>query len=428
MGRSAANPARSGGLWLILSPLFILAVMWLISLVGYGYASAVRDDLLYLRHMAEAENLREDATALSFVWLGLAFSAFGAGCWVATTRPVLPTKFPEWSDDKAIRALSYAFGFVALVAFLWVGLTVIQVGPGRLISLANSNNSYAREVILNGSFPGGRLISNGFMGIAVFSAMFIAMPRSRPLRPERRILAIFFLLISLAYLGLIPILTAGRINFFAAVIASYVAICMVRKRFYGIAYIPVALSLLAVVWGAKQYFTLRHVLDVSLFDQVTQGILFYLYNDTLNALNVVGNHADSYTLGWNSLRFLFFFTFTDSEILTATAFQRAHLAQYMGGGEFPLLTAPYADFGVFGILVVIVFGFLCQSAYRVARRNPPMAALYGFVFAGLVLSIHSSYLTLQDPVFSMILVALLVKASSQRPLVVRRVPRFRATR
>lgn len=403
---AAKVQARRGSvLWTLISPINIMGAIWVIALLIYGYASRARGDMLYFRFMAAQENLREHASTLSFVWLGFAFAAFAVGTLLVPRQVGMPSPAANaWSDVKATRILLAAFAVVATVAFLWLGVTVLKVGAGRLIALAASDNVQAREIILNGAFPGGRIISNGFIGLAAFSAMFLAKPRAIPLPATTKIMAGLIFVISLTYLGVVPILTSGRINFFAAIIASYVAICIVKRRIYGVAYLPIAFVLLITVWTAKQYFTLRHVLQVSAFDQSFQGLIFYVYNDMLNAMNVIGHLGEHYQWGYNSLRFAYFFTFTDGIALKWIGQSNYYLTAYVGGGEYPMLTAPYVDFGWFGLLTLVAFGAFSQFTFLKARSDPAMGALYGIVFAGLLLSIHSSYLTLQDPVFSMIMV------------------------
>ena len=387
-------------LWFILSPAVCVLVIWLIGLLAFWIASGLRDDLLYLRFMAAAVNLREEATLTSVVWLIMAYLAFLVGTLLVRPRP--PSAVPLWSDRSALNALTVAFVIIFTVAFLWAGTTVLTIGLGRMIALANSNNIYARELLLEGAFPGGRLISNGFIGTAVFSAMFLAKPRQQRLPAEAMVRVWLILAVSLAYLGLIPILTSGRINFFVSIIAAYVAVSVIRGRFSGLVYIPFGIALLIVVWSAKQYFSLRHVMNVSLWDQSYQGLLFYLYNDIINAMNIVGNLDGNYNLGYYSMRFMFFFTFTDGAILNATEAARMSVGQYIGGGEFPMLTSPYVDFGYAGILLLVVFGAFSQWAYQLARTERVFGALYGLVFAGLIMSIHSCFLTSQDLVFGMI--------------------------
>jgi|GEM_PF-5956634 len=404
---------RDSILWTLIAPANVMAAIWLLALATFAYVSQFRDDLLYFRFMASQENLWDQATGLSFVWLGFAFGAFLLGTMIVPRRIGTPSPAARgWSDARATRMLFIAFAVVASVAFLWLGVTVVKVGLGRLIALAASDNIHARELILNGAFPGGRMISNGFIGLAVFSAMLLAKSRPVPLSVTTKLMIGVIFVISLTYLGVVPILTSGRINFFAAIFASYIAICVVKRRIYGVIYLPIGALLVAVVWTAKQYFSLGHVMQVSMFDQSFQGVIFYLYNDMLNALNVIGHVGDHYQWGYHSLRFVYFFTFTDGVVLKFISSSSYHLAPYIGGGEYPMLTAPYVDFGLFGLAVLTARGAFSQYAFLKARADPAMGALYGIVCAGLLLSVHSSYLTLQDPVFSMIMVAGLVFLSN----------------
>jgi hypothetical protein len=290
------------------------------------------------------------------------------------------------------------------VAFLWIGVAIIQFGGiFNMAALAASENRSARELIVSAAFPGGRLISSGFIGLAVFSAACLGSS-ARTGSPTRLGLKAI-LLFSLLYLAVVPILTSGRINFFVAAIGAYVAAAMAAQRLIAFRYAMAGILALAVSWTAKQYFSLGHISDASATDQAVEGLLFYFYNDILNALNPIGNMDGNYTLGWYSARFVFFLTFTNEIFRKAIAENLAHVGNWMTAGEVPFLAAPYVDFGVLGLVVIFLAGYFCKRAYHRANRQIHYLAIYGLCFATIVMSIHNSYLTSQEIVYNIILVA-----------------------
>lgn len=148
-------------------------------------------------------------------------------------------------------------------------------------------------------------------------------------------------------------------------------------------------------------------MQISPIDQAIQGFLFYVYNDFSNAINPIGNLDGRFSYGWESLRFIFYFTFTEDFGLAIVRENDAYIGHIKVAGEIPMLSAPYVDFGLFGIPLLAAMGYFCQRVYYLARFDNAFAPMYGLVFAALVLSVHACYLTSQDSVFNLIIVFLL---------------------
>jgi len=223
--------------------------------------------------------LSDQSTILSFVWLIIAFLFFFAG---ATLTPIL-FKYEKFNQNtingnKLFQLFIRLFLFTSAVAFLWVGVAIIQFGGvSSLVTLAQSDNLVARDVILAASFPGGRLISSGFIGSSVLAAYLLV----KVTNPMRKKIIILIFILSMTYLALIPILLSGRINFFVAAIASFITASYAQQRLIGINYILIGILTLSMVWTAKQYFSLGQTegaLGVSATDQGLEGMLFYFYN------------------------------------------------------------------------------------------------------------------------------------------------------
>lgn len=368
--------------------------------------------MLYFRYMVQAERVTNQATFLSFVWLIIAYASFAVGAFVARRSRGGAQRVAELPLQRTTTVVVAAFLFTCAVAFLWIGVAIIELGGlARMAALAVSNNMVARDVLLSAAFPGGRLISTGFIGLSVFCAAYLTQKRPVQLEIVQAIPFVIVFVISMTYLFFIPIIMSGRVNFFTAVIASYAAVCLSQGKFVGIRYMPIPIALLIAVWSMADYYALRHVIQISAVDQAYQGILFYFYNDVSNAMNVIGKIDGHYGYGWNSLRFVFFLTFTDGAFLSLFRDNVYYLAQFRPGGEFPLLTAPYADFGIFGILFLIILGYITSHYFYKSFSDPIYSTIYGMLFAGLLLSVHASYITNQETVYNIILISVLIWAS-----------------
>ena len=388
-------------------------------------ASSLGNEYAYFHYMIAQEMLIDDSTLSSYIWLLIAILTFSSGAFFFSVsrrqHSVPPQSYQsiqffasQIDQNAAVKALCIAFFATFLVAFSWVGSAIFQFGGvTKLMSLAASENRLAREVLLNASFPGGRLISSGFIGIAVYSAALIGAGRSDTSIRKSYLVGCIYIL-AMAYLAVIPILLSGRINFFVAMIGSLVAYSYSSRRLISGRYVILGVGFLVAVWTAKEYFVLGHIAnDVTVASQGLEGLAFYIYNDLLNVLNTIGKFDGNYTYGWYSLKFVFFFTFTDKEFFQYIAEAREALGYYVTAGEIPLLGAPFVDFGVFGFIVLFGLGFWVQYAYFQSARNIAYVAIYGLLFAGLILSVHSSYITSQEVIYSVLLVRLLARISQK---------------
>ena len=413
------KPGVGYGLFNFLTaPLVVVPLIWLVALAVYFTLVTSGADYAYFNRLVSIEGSVDDANWASFAWLTASAFAFVVGVMVidqTATVKAISSNLKFNGPTSAVRVVTVAFSFTAVIAFLWVGGAIIQFGGlGSLIALAANENNQARDVIVSASFPGGRLVSSGFIGIAVYSAAIIASGRELMARNDLfRVAAI--LVSSLLYLGVIPILVSGRVNFFVAVIGAFVASTYSSGKSIPFKYLFVAVILLSLVWTAKQYFTLSQVMEeASASEQGVEGLLFYVYNDVLNALNTLGNPSEMYTWGWYSIRFIFYFTFTDKQFLTSIYEARLDVGKYVTAGEVPMLAAPIVDFGYAGFFILVVFGAWSQYWYRMARCSLQGAAIYGMTVACLLLSVHANFLTSQEVAYSILLVALMCRASQTR--------------
>jgi hypothetical protein len=399
------------------SPIILTAAVWTISLAVHKFASELGADYVYFNFMVSQEQLVDDSNVSSYVWLLIAFLSFVVGAVVAHRQPSHSLQGGvgaiNVNRSKAVKSLLTTFSITFAVAVAWVGGAVIQFGGiANLASIAASDNSAAREALRSASFPGGRLISSGFIGLTVFAAVILAAGGLGRGFSSRKMCVVGVFGFSLVYLGVIPTLVGGRINFFIAIFGAFVAATYVSGRMLSLAQATVAIILMAVVWTAKEYFTLGHAInDVSAEEQGVQGILFYFYNDVQNVLNTIAKFDGNYTYGWYSLRFLFFFTFTDKTFLEFISEHLEHVKYYVSAGEVGLLGAPIVDFGMAGNVLLFGIGFLVQSCHERSRGSFAYMGIYGMICASLIISSHATYLTGQEVIYSIILIALMSKYS-----------------
>lgn len=392
--------------WL-LSPWLILLLTWSGAIAVYLYVSAVPGQYPYLEYMISSEQTTDHATVYSYVFLLIQFSVFCCGCVAAlvmTTAGSAPQMGMDESTQHAMaQRLVKATGLTGLVAMAWLLGAMLELGgPANLMALAANENQVARQTLHAASFPGGRLLSYGFIGIAVLAAALLGRVSQPMLR--RRLWVI--LLVALVFLGAMPVLVSGRINFVMACVAAVMAYALSAGRLPPMKLLVGSLVALGLVWTLKETFVMGHVsaaADLSAQDQAFEGGLFYVYNDVLNALNAPVVLGDSRTWGWYSTRFVFFMTFTDRAFLQSIADDKASIAGWLTAGEVPLLSAPFVDFGWAGGMVLLALGFICTYCHRRAMLGPRQAAVYGLLATGLLVSTHSSYITSQEVVYNLML-------------------------
>lgn len=404
----AANPSVVAK---FLSPTWTVILIWAIAASMFLIGSASLGDLEYFSMLADQEGLVPEFGLKSLIWLLAALLTFATGCFFGSSSFYQSTTVLMLDHRRAVKIVLFLFASTTVTAAIWVGGAIVKFGGLLpLMELAESANQEAREVILDGVFPGARLVASGFVGVAVLSATILASGGPEDLTQKQRMSIGFILLFSLAYLGAIPILLSGRIHFFAALIGCFVSASLIRRKFIGIRYWPFLIGTAALVWGLKQQFSLGHISEASVFTQATEGLLFYFYNDFSNAVTPIENIEGSFAYGWNSLRFVFFFTGTQDfarESAMATSLLKT-------AGEFPLFAATYMDFGPFGLLILVAIGFASGYSHTASNSSALYSAIYGLVFSGLILSIHSAYITYHDLVYNLILVSFALRLATYR--------------
>jgi hypothetical protein len=158
------------------------------------------------------------------------------------------------------------------------------------------------------------------------------------------------------------------------------------------------------------------LINRSALDIGTQKLAFYFVNDLWNGFAPLQGQI-SHTFGAISLEGLMFFTFTDGMFARVLGARLDALDDVLGGGEFPLFTAAYVDFGpVLGAVFIAACGFVIRLIYHKGRRGLGWAAIYGQFGAALLFSSHGIYFTHQNFLFSLAIIALINRAAQPAPV------------
>ncbi|UOA16432.1 hypothetical protein DSM109990_03302 (plasmid) [Sulfitobacter dubius] len=122
-------------------------------------------------------------------------------------------------------------------------------------------------------------------------------------------------------------------------------------------------------------------------------------------------------MGGLNLEGLMFLTFTDGYFARTLAPRAEALQEVLGGGEFPLLTAAYVDFGpLLGALFLALVGFVIRRIFIRSRTSLGFAVAYAQIGASLMFSSHSVYFTHQNMLFSLALIAGLLKLVTRQEI------------
>lgn len=385
-----------------LAPPVLLCLAWGLSVSVACLALSLPGTFDLVPLFMRREGIGTDAFTLpGALWLALALMvALTAD---ALTRSALPRPAPAPSDLTVAARLAVTLNTVFLtVTILWIALAALRAGgPGALLALAGTDPLGARALMLDAKlFPGMRLIYAALPATGGLAAALLATGRL-PARTAR--LCAVVLVLDAVALVLLPLVMSQRLLLLQFVIAAYVGACLVRSRLTGLRWLALGAALFLAVWTLREAAT-NPTLDRSALTIGGQKLAFYLVNDLCNAFRPLATPI-AHTNGAVTLEGLSVLTGTGPLRTLATP-QLAAAEGLRGGGAFPLLTAPYVDFGpVLGAAMIAVIAAALRLAFHAGQSGPVGAALYGQVAAGIALSPHSAYLLNQNLLFA---VALLI--------------------
>ncbi len=408
---------------LILGPSALLLLCW-----GFSLGTAVLTLTLPETFDLVPTFLRRDGRdlaiisglALGYFWLVVALLSFLVGCLAAKTTCRTGAGFQLNIDPvRAARAVWWLNVLFLGVTVIWIAVTAMKVGGVfRLAALSMAETLFARDLLLETKlFTGMRLFYATLPVTGCLAAALLAV--GLPGRSRRRCRVV--LLLNTVALTVLPVVMSQRLLLLQFLLSSYIVTCLIRRRIIGLPWLMCGVLLFLSVWMMRESLTNphfdRHPVDIGL-----QKLAYYFVNDLGNALIPIAEDVP-HTFGAISLRGLLFFTFSDSYVAQAFQGRLQYLDGLKGGGEFPLLTAPYIDFGVIGGgLFLTMFGFTSQALFQFARAYFVPAVIYAQVAASLLFSSHALYITHQNQIFGLLVVALVARMSRPVRLIVPVIP------
>lgn len=413
-----------------LSPLSLLLICW--SLSGAAVAATLTnlDRLDLVQTFLRREHLSLSAFAgTGIAWLLLALLAYAVGDRAAHVSR--PRHQPGAAPIDLIRAayLTFALNLLLLgVTALWIATAAAKAGG--LINLATSvyvDSLTARDLLLeNKLFTGMRLFYAALPATACLATALLCLG---PLPRKIRYLLLATLIGNTRALFILPIVMSQRLLLLQLLLSCYLVACLIRGRLVGWGWSLLAAGLFLGLWMAREAIT-NPMIDRSTLDIGMQKLVFYLVNDMWNGFAPLVAEIP-HTWGGVNLEGVMFLTFTDGYFARILAPRTEALQAVLGSGKFPLLTAAYVDFGpVLGALFLACTGFIIRRIFIHARHSRAFTVAYAQIGAALMFSNHSVYFTHHSLLFSLILIAGLLKLATPQhvPQVQPNLPFFRTRR
>lgn len=400
-----------------LSPLSLLLICWSLTIaIALAALSLPKAFDLLPTFMAREDITPAAFTPLGALWLLTALAAWTVGDLAA--RSTLPRRRPRLSLPDLPRAahLTFTVNLVLLgTTLLWITLTALQLGGFRqLLLLTAAEALTARDFLLqNKLFTGMRLFYAALPATGCLAAALLAtgqLPRAP------RTLCRLTLLLNATALTLLPIVMSQRLLLLQFTLSAYIVTCLVRRRLIALPWLITGAALFLIVWTLREALTNPSV-TTEAFPVGLQKLAFYMVNDLWNAFAPLDANTPL-TWGAVTLHGLSVLTFTDGLVAQAIAPLTPALDAIKGGGDFPLLTAPFVDFGPFGAaLFLLVTGFALRLLFHRALATLLAAATYAQFGAALLFSSHGPYLLHQNLLASLLVIALICRLSRARPAV-----------
>lgn len=399
-----------------LSPLALLLICWSFSGASVALTLAYLDRLDLVQTFMRREHLTLSVfTATGLAWLLLALLAYAVGDLAAHFSRRRPR--PGGVQINLIRAayLTFALNLLLLgVTALWIATAATKAGG--LINLAAAayiDSLTTRDLLLeNKLFTGMRLFYAALPATACLATAFLCLG---PLPRHIRGLLLATLIGNTLALFVLPIVMSQRLLLLQLLLSCYLVACLIRGRLVGWGWSLLVVALFLGLWMAREAIT-NPLLDRSTPDIALQKLAFYFVNDMWNSFAPLAVKIP-HTWGGLNLEGVMFLTLTEGYFARLLAPRAEALQAVLGGGKFPLLTAAYVDFGpMLGALFLAVVGFVIRRIFARARRSLGFAVAYAQIGAALLFSSHSVYFTHQNLLFSLALVAGLLRLARRQPV------------
>lgn len=386
-----------------LSPPVLVLLCWSLTGILAAITLALPDvfDLVPL-FMAREQLDTAAFTATGALWIFSAASLFLlVDAVTARAVPQARAKTAGIDPQRAAWTTFWVNLALIFVTLVWIGATANRVGGlSRLAALAYIDSLAARDLLLETKlFTGMRLFYAALPATGALAAILLAGFR-RQLAPGARRALLLTLILNCTALVLLPIVMSQRLLLLQFLLSAYLGTCIVHRRVVGLVWVIPGVAVFLGVWILRESLTnpmaQRLAADIGM-----QKLGFYFVNDLWNAFAPL-NEETPPALGAVSLRGLMFLTFTDGLFDRVLADRLIALEEIRGGGDFPLFTAPFVDFGALGGAIFIA---LCAGVFRylhrAATRGPGWALIYAQLGAALLFSSHGIYFTHQNFLFSL---------------------------
>lgn len=408
----AERPQRSrqgdGGLVLVSPPVLFLLV-WSVAVVIAlrVLARPEQNDLAHLfigRHRLDLDAFAAGPILWSLILagaLGLGYAMAGVGLGLRRSGAQVDRPDTVSAGVMAGRVFWVNAAFLGVTA-LWVGMTMEAAGGlSAYVALAGIDPLGARDLLLDGKlFTGMRLLYAGLPATAALAAALLARGG---LGPVARAACVAVLAVNLVSLFLLTLVMSQRLLVMQLVVASFVAASVARGRLVALWLAPLAVLVFAGGWLGREAIT-NPDLARSAGDIAAQKFAFYVVNDLWNTVRPLAGDVPL-AGGLFSFQFVYLFTLTNEAVYGAQADLIARLAEYRGGGEFSLLSAPFVDFGPLGAAAYLVtYGAIVRLLWHRAGQSLGDAAIYGQAAVAVMLSVHANFAASQDFVFAILVI------------------------
>lgn len=394
-----------------LSPLVLMLFCWTLTGAFSTWVIMSLERLPLVQTFIAREDLDLAAiTTAGVIWILFSLSIYVLADW--TTRLSLPRPrafHPRLDVESAARLTFVINTCLAAVTLLWIAATARDAGGlMQLVAAVYIDSLSTRDMLLeNKLFTGMRLFYAALPATGCLAAALIAHGHIS-LRARR--LCQITLVLNLVLLFVLPIVMSQRLLLLQFLLSAYIAACLVRGRLFGLRWLCLGMCLFLSLWVAREVMT-NPSLDHAAADIAWQKLAFYVLNDMWNSLAPLSRPIP-HTYGALTFEGLTFLTFTDGLFQGANPSQIPELNAVLGGGEFPFFTTAYVDFGpVFGVFVITGFAVLFRLVFHRACQSLGWSAIYAQIGAALLFSSHSVYVTHQNFLFSVAVIAVICRLS-----------------
>jgi len=397
-----------------LQPLSLVTLCWGLTGIAAAWTLTRLSDLDLVQTFMRREGISNNVFGTTgLIWICFGLFAFAVGDLAGRyTRKGKPVANIQMNVDRAAQWTAMANLVLLGVTALWIISSAAKAGGlVQLAAAAYVDSLTTRDLLLeNKLFTGMRLFYAALPATACLAAALLATDRIS--RRNRRLMWIVLGVNTFALL-ILPLVMSQRILLLQLLLSTYFVACLVRGRIFGLQWGALCIGLFLALWIGREAIT-NPIIQRPALDIATQKLAFYVINDMFNAFAPVTVPIHN-THGGLLLEGVMFLTFTDGYFLSLLKPRLDALDPVIGGGEFPLFTAAYVDFGAKGGAVFIFLtGFFLRRIYARARHRFGWAVVYAQIAAALMFSSHSVYFVHQNFFFSVAVVALVVTLSQRK--------------